>query len=68
MIELKQEILDFYPPQYRELLQKQVLVLSEILEQNINQYNYSQDYRKAMDTIIYNTLSGKFLGIKPSDI
>lgn len=68
MIDLNEELLNHYPPQYRELLQKQVLVLDEILNQNINQYKYSQDYRFAMDLIIHSVLSGKFLGMKPSEV
>lgn len=68
MIDLNEDLLNHYPPQYRELLQKQVLVLDEILTNNINQYKYSQDYRLAIDEIIQNVLCGKFLGIKPSEI
>lgn len=66
MITNSEEILNYYPEEYRELLKKQILAINDTIEKNRECYTYSLDFRKAMDIIISEILSGKYLGIPPS--
>jgi Tfp pilus assembly ATPase PilU len=58
----KKEILEHFPEQYHEMLQKQVLVIEGMINKHLFEYQYSQDFRKAIDLVLVDVLNGKYLG------
>lgn len=63
----QQELLAQYPEKYHELLLKQILALQDTIENNCEEYQKSQDFRKAMHLILGDIVQGKYLGINPFD-
>lgn len=65
--ELKEQLLEHYPKEYHELLQKQLLAITDTIEKNKMKYTYSNDFKNALDIVVVDILNGKFLGINPLD-
>lgn len=57
------EILTHFDPQYHTLLQYQILVLSNTIEENSAKYQYSDDFKKAINIMLNDIVNGKYLGI-----
>ena len=57
------KILVHFDPQYHKLLQYQILVLSNTIEENSSKYQYSDDFKKAINIMLNDIVNGKYLGI-----
>lgn len=67
-MKIGEELLSHFPEKYHELFKKQILAIEDTLEKNKMKYTYSSDFREAMDIILSEILTGKYLGIDPLDI
>ena len=65
MIKVDQEILDslkkYYEGEKLDLVKRQLDTLCFVLTHTEQRYQYSKDYREAMDTIMGLIVAGKFL-------
>lgn len=59
---MQEEVLKHYPEKEHALLKSQIKHINLFITNNILQYQYSQDFRKAVDLILTDLLSGKLLG------
>ena len=57
------EILTHFDPQYHDLMKYQLLVISNIIEENSLKYQHSEDFKKAMNLMLSDIINGKYLGI-----
>jgi hypothetical protein len=60
--EIRQTVLEATPLPKRYLLNKQIDVISNLIETNAIRYQYSKDFREGMDMVLNDILSGKYLG------
>ena len=56
------EILVHFDPQYHQLLQYQILAISKVIEENSLKYQYSDDFKKAINIMLNDIVNGKYLG------
>jgi hypothetical protein len=60
--ETKKKVLEHYPEQYHRLLKIQILVIEDMMAKNLKRYQYSTDFRAAVDLMLADVLNGKYLG------
>jgi hypothetical protein len=59
---MQEEVLKHYPVKEHALLKNQIKHFNSFISTHIMHYQYSQDFRKAVDLMLTDLLSGKLLG------